>query len=96
MALTRESVATARETVSQIQSEKSNFASNIGDGLSQLRGNDNYQTFVEGTELGKDLDTKLLLLIDIINGMMDNEVTNIIGITNAFIDVQEQLNAGNN
>ena len=94
MALTRESIQTSRDIIERVKAHQIKFESGLEYALNALQGDSNYQTFVEGTDIGKQNDERLKKLIDMLKSLSENEYTKIVKYTESYLDQQETLNKG--
>ena len=92
MALRKENIEKVNNHLEIASSANSNFEGRMSECESALRNDENYQLFIQGTEIGRELDEKLQKLIAISRSASQNEVANVIKLLKAFVDVQEGLN----
>ena len=92
MALTKESIALIQEKLPDLRTHSEHLAETYETYKTNLMKNTNYQAFVNGTEIGKELDNKFMSLCDIIKGISNEELKNLITTIDYFVLIQEELN----
>ena len=93
MALTKEGIASMENQVGLITGDANRISSTIDSVSTRLKNDTNYQIFVSGTEIGKELNEKLEKVVSVTKSLTENEVQNIIKISNQFLELQENLNS---
>ncbi len=93
MALTNGAIQFVRENIENIKNYSNYIAEQLEPSRTKLNSDNNYQVFITGTEIGKELDDKLQKLIDIIKNLNETEITNANKICSDFVSLQDVLNS---
>lgn len=92
MALPNSSIATVSETVSRIEANYENIISGSNT-FRYVMSNSDFTKFAADTNLGQDAQEKIIQLINIINGGLQEQMSALVSDTRNFLDLQSQLNA---
>ena len=92
MALVKENIEEMKSNLSIIRTLLSNDVDEIDQSVKALNQNKNYQIFIQGTDIGKELNDKLNQLIEVHKRIINNEAANLLKNCENFISIQEQLN----
>ena len=83
------------DTVMIVMRDMNAAATFCGEIRNLLNSNPDYATFIEATQLGQDINAKLLALLDIIDGTIVSSINSITGKIDVFLNRQEELNQKN-
>lgn len=92
MALSNASIYNGRTRTANIRSNVNNvinLARNLSDYLGQ---NANYNKFVKGTDIGKEQDEKVKMILKLLEQDLSTQTTNLTLRLNNFFDCQVELN----
>ncbi len=92
MALSNDTINAGREGTSQLKNEAAKLVTAVNEFKSRFDGDENYQKFVSGTEVGAELSEKINTLTSIMTDAIAPSVDSIADKTNSFLDTQEVLN----
>ena len=86
MALVKENIENLKNQIDNCKSVFNAMTEEISSIRTRLNNDSNYQLFVNGTDIGRELNDKLQTSLN------ENEINNIITNCSNFVAVQEQLN----
>ncbi len=92
MALTKDGISNMEGEINNIKFVGEQIGNSSGELASGLKNDSNYQIFISGTEIGRELNEKLEKLIGLTKNLTENEVQNITKISNQFLKLQRDLN----
>lgn len=94
MALTKTSISNIELEIFSIKTCLQELSTGIENINSSLINDSNYQVFIMGTDIGKELNNKLQKVIELQRSLNDNSIKDIIDKCSNLIEVQKQLNNG--
>ena len=92
MALVKETIENLKNQIDNCKSVFNAMTEEISSIRTRLNNDSNYQLFVNGTDIGRELNDKLQKILDLQTSLNENEINNIITNCSNFVAVQEQLN----
>lgn len=92
MALVKETIENLKNQIDNCKSVFNAMTEEISSIRTRLNNDSNYQLFVNGTDIGRELNDKLQKILDLQTSLNENEISNIITNCSNFVEVQEQLN----
>ena len=92
MALVKENIENLKNQIDNCKSVFNSMTEEISSIRTRLNNDTNYQLFVNGTDIGRELNDKLQKILDLQTSLNENEISNIITNCSNFVEVQEQLN----
>ncbi len=92
MALVKETIENLKNQIDNCKSVFNAMTEEISSIRTRLNNDTNYQLFVNGTDIGRELNDKLQKILDLQTSLNENEISNIITNCSNFVEVQEQLN----
>ena len=92
MALVKENIENLKNQIDNCKSVFNSMTEEISSIRTRLNNDSNYQLFVNGTDIGRELNDKLQKILDLQTSLNENEISNIITNCSNFVEVQEQLN----
>lgn len=94
MALTRLSIDDLNLYLQQICSVLQDLEFGIDSINSSLANDSNYQIFVQGTDIGRELNEKLQKIITLQKSLNEGAINDIISKCSNFTEIQKELNEG--
>ena len=94
MALTRLSIEDIELYIQQIDSVLQDLEFGIYSISSSLENDSNYQIFVQGTDIGRELNEKLQKVIALQKSLNEGAIEDIVKKCSIFIEIQKELNEG--
>ena len=94
MALVKENIITLEHHIDQIRGLLQEINTAIDSINSSLASDSNYQIFVQGTDIGRELNEKLQKIITLQKNLNENTIQDIITKCSNFVTVQKALNGG--